>query len=242
MAKRTKKQSSSNVEDIYVTNPRETDVIIPVLGLTGAGRSTFINAAAGAAVTAVGDEGDLMPCTGAIQPVVVPYPSKDVPTRRIVFVDTPGFTDTWVNDAETLRRIVNWLEISCNSRMKLAGIIYLHDISQSRIATAKGNLDLFYNPSVVDNVILATTKGVDLASDVESRREQQLSQQCSTGLHSFHNTPESAWTIVNHVLNNIPDNALPIQEQLIKLLGGLPSKTQPSTPGGIFRFLFRKRP
>ncbi|GLB39727.1 hypothetical protein LshimejAT787_0702370 [Lyophyllum shimeji] len=36
-------QSSSSSGDIYMADPRDTDVVVPVLGQTGAGKSTFIN-------------------------------------------------------------------------------------------------------------------------------------------------------------------------------------------------------
>lgn len=49
------------------------------------------------------------PCTVAIQHAIVPHPSKEDPDRRVMFVDTPGFDDTYVDDSEILRRIAVWL-------------------------------------------------------------------------------------------------------------------------------------
>jgi hypothetical protein len=46
-------------------------------------------------------------CTKNIQHVIVPHPGD--PTRRIVFVDTPGFDDTYIDDAEILKLIAVWL-------------------------------------------------------------------------------------------------------------------------------------
>lgn len=65
----------------------------------------FINAAAGQNVTSVGH--GLSSCTSKIQAISIPYP-RDT-TRRIVFVDTPGFDDTFIEDTEILRRIAVWL-------------------------------------------------------------------------------------------------------------------------------------
>ena len=42
-------------------------------------------------------------CTSFIQHVITRHPS--VPDRRIILVDTPGFDDTYVDDAEILNRI-----------------------------------------------------------------------------------------------------------------------------------------
>lgn len=100
---------------------------VSILGLTGAGKSTvravflhdlyhlicwlqFINNIAGSEVATVGH--DLQSCTSTVRPITIPYPSHDDPTRRVIFVDTPGFNDTWVDDTKTLREIVDWLEQS----------------------------------------------------------------------------------------------------------------------------------
>jgi hypothetical protein len=39
-------------------------------------------------------------------------PPKNLEGQRVVVVDTPGFDDTDVGDAEILRRIATWLEVS----------------------------------------------------------------------------------------------------------------------------------
>lgn len=49
---------------------------------------------------------DLELCT-SIQHVVVPHPTDQ--TRRIALMDTPGFDNTHISDAEILRRIAVWL-------------------------------------------------------------------------------------------------------------------------------------
>ena len=46
-------------------------------------------------------------CTSSIQHVITRHPS--VPDRRIILVETPGFDDTYVDDAEILNRIALWL-------------------------------------------------------------------------------------------------------------------------------------
>ena len=50
---------------------------------------------------------DLVSATMSPQHVVVPHPRD--PARRIVFVDMPGFDDTYVNDVGILKLIVVWL-------------------------------------------------------------------------------------------------------------------------------------
>ena len=53
----------------------------------------------------------LSSCTAEIQPVIMdPHPND--PSRRLIFVDTPGFDDTYIDDTEILRRIADWLALS----------------------------------------------------------------------------------------------------------------------------------
>lgn len=65
----------------------------------------IINRIAGKDVATVGHE--LQSCTASIQHVIVPHPTDE--GRRIILVDTPGFDDTNVGDAEILRLIALWL-------------------------------------------------------------------------------------------------------------------------------------
>jgi GTPase Era involved in 16S rRNA processing len=50
---------------------------------------------------------DLNSCTATIRHIVIPHP--DDHSRRIIFVDTPGFDDTYTDDAEILKLISIWL-------------------------------------------------------------------------------------------------------------------------------------
>lgn len=62
--------------------------------------------------------------------------------------------------------------------MKLAGIVYLHDISENRMfGTARKNLEMFRKlcgDDALKNVILATTKWADVKPEVGAKREKQL--------------------------------------------------------------------
>ena len=65
----------------------------------------LINHIAGKPAVKVGH--DLESCTSSIEHVIVPHPTDS--SRRIVLVDTPGFDDTSVPDAEILKQIADWL-------------------------------------------------------------------------------------------------------------------------------------
>jgi len=219
----------------------ERDVIILIVGLTGVGKSNFINAAAGSTVLPIGH--DLQSFTAKVQPVVVPYPGD--PTRRVVFVDTPGFNDTWARDKQILTDIINWLASSCHG-IKLAGVLYMNDISQARIEPARENLRMFNtlcHPPAFQNVILATTKWGNIPAHVGQPRERQLSEQywTGTGVHRFDNTYESAWAIVDVILEKIPVDAALFHQELDDLQRRLSPRAQAGIAGGFFKFLFGRR-
>jgi hypothetical protein len=101
--------------------------------------------------------------------------------------------------------------------MKLAGFIYLHEISQTRMfGTSRKNLTMFnklYGDDALKNVVLATTKWSHIPEDVGWRREQQLSNtywkrmlNLGSRMAWFTCTRESAWAIVNSIISNDPVN------------------------------------
>ncbi|GLB39664.1 putative 50S ribosome-binding GTPase [Lyophyllum shimeji] len=201
--------------DNIMVDARETDVVIPVMGPTGVGKSTFINNVIGTETDAVASVGhDLKSHTAKLQHFVIVHP-KD-PTRRLVLVDTPGFDDTYVDDSEILRRIAVWLAQSYSDRMTLAGV----------------NLEMFRElcgDKAVTNVVLATTKWADVPADVGDRREQQLKEKywdkmLKLGSHMMRldTTSESAWKLINHILENKAVDQLLIQEELVDLQRILP--------------------
>ena len=116
--------------------------------------------------------------------------------------------------------------------MKLAGIIYLHDVSQTRmLGTFRKNLTMFNKlcgEDALKKVVLATTKWCDVTPNVGPSREQQLSSNYwhdmlrqGSQMERFENTYESAWAIVNLILDEDSVIAL-IQEELIDLQNCLP--------------------
>ena len=54
---------------------------------------------------------DMLSCTSILQYEIVdnPHPLEG---HRVIIVDTPGFDDTYMDDAEILRRIGVWLASS----------------------------------------------------------------------------------------------------------------------------------
>ncbi|KAH7906244.1 P-loop containing nucleoside triphosphate hydrolase protein [Hygrophoropsis aurantiaca] len=210
------------VNDPILKDGRKDDIVIPIMGIIGVGKSSFINTAIGRDVTPVGH--DLKSCTAQIVHAIVPYPLD--PNRRVVLVDTPGFDDTDADDSEILRRVAEWLAHSHSDGMKLAGIIYLHEISQTRmLKSARKNLLMFKKlcgDDACKNIILATTKWGEVEEAAGVSREGQLKNTFwkemighGSRMCQFRDNHESAWRIVEMIAVAEPLEALRIQKELV---------------------------
>ncbi|KAF8954017.1 P-loop containing nucleoside triphosphate hydrolase protein, partial [Flammula alnicola] len=209
-----------------------------VVGLTGVGKSTFINTLLGDDRMTVGHS--LKLCTLHLQPVII---TTELPTslrnqlkgRRLIIVDTPGFDDTFLDDSEILRRISVWLAASYNKKMKLGGVIYLHDISQTRMTGTTGrNLDMLQNlvgKDALRSIVLGTTKWSLVQPETASKREEELKsaywkEMIKAGSPVFQvDTSESskrAWDLIAYILREIEkqrdiDRFLRIQDELVNM-------------------------
>lgn len=225
--------------------PKDNDVIIPIMGPTGVGKSTFINYIAGREVAEVGH--DLCSRTIQLCPIIIDS-SQSAPLNggRLVLVDTPGFDDTCVDDTAILHSISLWLENMYHKKeTKLAGIIYLHDISQARMqGSLKRNLDVFRKlcgDGALRHVVLCTTKWSQVEEEVGERRTEHLKgvfwkemiehgstvlalNDQNVGLPAdLAMSPEnscrfvSAWRVVNLIIesNREKMTALQIQKELV---------------------------
>jgi predicted GTPase len=88
----------------------KANMIIVVMGPTGAGKSRFIREATQLTVP-VGDSLD----------------------QEIALVDTPGFDDTNRPDAAVFRELAAWLAARYQERTRLTAIIYMYPITSTRM-------------------------------------------------------------------------------------------------------------
>ncbi|KAG6811109.1 hypothetical protein H0H92_008956 [Tricholoma furcatifolium] len=209
-------------DDKFIEDGRDGDLVIPIMGPTGAGKSTFINKLLGGNFAVVGH--DLQSETQYIHH----YRLRD-PNRRIFIVDTPGFDDTSTGDREILRRIAVWMAKSYSSDMKVAGIIYLQEITQTRVTgTTRKNLDMFEKlcgPDAASSIILATSKWSEVKRHVGEQREVQLRDEHwkdmlmdGSKMRRFEGSSASAQAIINEILaRRAVLDATQIQSELVEI-------------------------
>lgn len=184
--------SSVNPKSNTDREGRPNDVVIAVMGVTGSGKTTFINHFADAELEighglepcTCSSEGStetrLSKCTGTMVVQVVPCTFEN--QQRIWLVDTPGFDDTHRTDAEILREIANWLNTAYKQKIKLTGIIYLHRILDVRVGGAGvKNLRMFKKlcgENGLGSVVLATTMWNQIPNEeTGSKREKELQSE-----------------------------------------------------------------
>ncbi|KAJ5106423.1 P-loop containing nucleoside triphosphate hydrolase protein [Penicillium angulare] len=200
---------------------RPNDVFIAVMGLTGAGKSSFISLCSGENAE-IGH--DSHSCTS----VVDVYGYEESPDRTVYLIDTPGFDDGQRNDTQILREIATWLGTSYENKILLSGILYLHRISDNRMqGSAKKNLGMFMKLCGSDafkKVVLVETMWDKTDPEEAARREKELQEteefwgwMISKGSRCYRhmNTAESARDIVRQLSGSSSYVVTDIQKQLI---------------------------
>ncbi len=104
-----------------------SDAVVLVMGITGSGKSTFISELVEEDVQ-VGH--DLTSCTSGVNFFALEYQQG----RRIFLIDTPGFDDTYRSNSEVLKDIAFILAQLYRMKIALAGVIYLHRITDNRLS------------------------------------------------------------------------------------------------------------
>ncbi|KAK3341819.1 P-loop containing nucleoside triphosphate hydrolase protein [Lasiosphaeria hispida] len=211
------------------TSPGEKVVWVALMGVTGAGKSTFIKHCVDDPVT-VGHT--LRSCTEKVQAYM--FNHKDT---KVVLVDTPGFDDTQRSDVEVLRELATWLKMTYENNIKLDGIIYMHRITDVRMqGSAAKNLLMFKKlcgDSALSRVILATTRWEEMALNpmTADDREKELKDTESfwgfmvkkgSKMQRHYNNRDSALKLINHYLPGEGNaGSLGIQDEMVRDKKGL---------------------
>ncbi|KAG6847835.1 hypothetical protein H0H93_005621, partial [Arthromyces matolae] len=166
----------------------------------------FINTLASGSTTLPVNDG-LDSCTRCINFVPVAHPKAAM--RRIVLLDTPGLDSVIAPDGVIFQRIAAWVNNSYGGKVKLAGIIWVHDINLEQefsVQMIQKNLDQLERlcgNSATKNVLFVTTKWTSPPMKWNLEREaQMMSQQnhCTKGMRIQRLadiSADAAWNVVN---------------------------------------------
>ncbi|KAF8884204.1 hypothetical protein CPB84DRAFT_1789306 [Gymnopilus junonius] len=235
---------------IEVPHFRQNDIMIIVTGLTGSGKSNFINNLPDCdnKHMAVGDT--LTPCTTKIEykildPIQEFMPHLNLHARRLIIVDTPGFNNKGLTDTQILRDIVNWVD---KSRVgEIAGVIYLYNISQDKFSSiSKVDLTALHatfhkSEYVFRKIALVTTKWSILSETSEGvTRENELKDihwntliRDGSQTMRFDDSPISAWEIVSAILARTGEDIFDIRKHLTELRKNLGDDKKGDNKKGI---------
>jgi len=199
------------------------------MGTTGSGKTKFINTISGANF-AVGH--DLKSCTTEIQ-----YKSFKLDDEWITLIDTPGFDDTERPQADILKQIATFLEISFEKGKRLAGVIYIHRISDRRMSgVSMENFRLFRKicgDAAMQNVVIVTNMWAEVDAKIGASREDQLKNiyfkdafSHGARMRRHDDDVDSARSILLDLLCETPQ-ALQVQEEMV-----VQHKSIPETAAG----------
>ncbi|KAF2680395.1 hypothetical protein K458DRAFT_479944 [Lentithecium fluviatile CBS 122367] len=203
-------------------NRKIEDIYIAVMGVTGAGKSSFIELCTGQKL-GIGE--GLRSHTQEVGEFAFMFK----PNLRVHLVDTPGFDDTDRKDTDVLRDVAGWLGVSYKNRIRLSGMIYLHRIIDVRMqGTAKRNLFMFQKlcgPECFGQIVLATTMWSLVPPDLGAQRERELIKTEDFWGYMYQNGSQimrhkdqtdrsSALAILDTVIRNRREVTLRIQREM----------------------------
>ncbi|KDQ18734.1 hypothetical protein BOTBODRAFT_52664 [Botryobasidium botryosum FD-172 SS1] len=194
------------------------DVIIAVMGATGAGKTTLINKVTGGAL---GVGHGLVSMTDTVQ-----VGSFELGGRRVHLIDTPGFDDTNKSDTDILNLIASHLAAAYKAGRRLTGLLYLHRITDNRVGgVSYKNMRMFHKlcgDAVLKNVVLCTTMWSGVSEEVGAQREAQLTSQFwqemirkGASTMRYDGTEQDAQRIISHLMSLGGAPPLQIQKEIV---------------------------
>ncbi|KAF9538796.1 hypothetical protein CPC08DRAFT_701100 [Agrocybe pediades] len=209
---------------------RRREIVIPIMGATGAGKSTFVNYLVQdkQQKSKVG-HGLSTRCTLKSHRITLTFPNDPILQQyTVVLVDTPGFDDNCKGDTAILENIADLFKEKVYREKKvLGGVIYLHDISSDSFSgTARRTLDMFNllcGNDVLEKVIIGTTKWRRTTAEIEAKHEKELKEvhwrpilEKGAKPMVFHDSYDSALSFIREILRGgMLRICLKIQQEIV---------------------------
>ncbi|KAF2815178.1 P-loop containing nucleoside triphosphate hydrolase protein [Mytilinidion resinicola] len=192
--------------------------MIIIMGVTGAGKSYFINRLAGREVVQEG--ADLDSCTQACQLIPI-----TIGASKVLLIDTPGFDDTQRTDSEILTEIARILSCQYQLGVDLKGVIYIHRITDIRYSRSSvKTFEVFKKicgERALKNVLLITSRWGEVSQSIGSDRERQLKDRFwaymlgrGSNISRFYGDRDSAIGLISQLLMK-ETAVLELQEELV---------------------------
>ena len=163
--------------------------VIVVMGVTGVGKSTFIQYATGKEVK-IGHGQEACKYILAVFEYCKRLKSAagtaevkmyQIPDTNVYLMDTPGFDDTYLSDREILNNIATALADAFNDEAEIQGALYVHQVTEARMrGSGRKNLIMFLNvlgEKGMNHCRLVTTKWSKQDVDESEDRERELCEK-----------------------------------------------------------------
>jgi len=141
-----------------------------ILGLIGAGKTTFVEHIMKSGERSVGNG------MGSGTESTV-YSHQDIDGEHFVFIDTPGFDDPKRSNADILVDLTTWIGMFLGGR-KITAVLYFHDITTAKLhGSAERNFAMFsklIGSDAMRNVGLVSTHWDAVPVNVATDREKYL--------------------------------------------------------------------
>ncbi|KAG2008109.1 TKL/TKL-ccin protein kinase [Coprinopsis cinerea AmutBmut pab1-1] len=209
---------------------RATDIVILVLGATGAGKSTFINHALGRERhnEHVRVDETLSSCTEGLHFVELEIPSlfqrrrlRQAGLKRIILVDTPGFNNSrYPSDGYIMAMILAGLAKAYGlSGPANIGAAYIYDLFSPQTNRAETEtLELIKRQNWGKQMVLVTSKWAKHKDQSSASNSEKLAKELWNGVlgddardRCVSLTPEgreAAWQVINTILQTVDPNTI----------------------------------